>query len=138
MASSVDARIRESFARQAAMKLIGAEVVSVQPGEVVLSLVHKPELTQQHGYLHAGVITTLLDSAAGYAALTTMPEGKEVVSVEFKVNMLSPAVGERFRAVGQVRRAGKTLTVVTAEAFALQDGQEKLVALLQGTMFAVG
>lgn len=138
MASSIENRVRTSFAKQAAMSLIGAELVSVKSGEVVLALAHRPALTQQHGYLHAGVVTTLLDSAAGYAALTTMPEGKEVVSVEFKVNMLAPAVGERLRAVGQVRRAGKTLTVVTAEAFALQDGQEKLVALMQATMYAVG
>lgn len=137
MTSPIDHRIRSSFSKQAAMTLIGAEVVSVQPGEVVLSMPYKPELTQQQGFLHAGILTTFLDSAAGYAALSTMPEGKEVVSVEFKVNLLAPAVGQSFRAVGQVRRAGKSITVVTAEAFANQDGSEKLVAIMQGTMYAV-
>ncbi len=131
-------RVRASFDQQQAMRLIGAELISVTAGEVELALPFRPELTQQQGFVHAGVITTLLDSACGYAALTAMPEGSEVVSVEFKVNLLAPAVGQRFRAVGKVRRAGKTLVVCTGEAFALKDGQEKLVSLMQATMFTVG
>ncbi|MDQ3264977.1 MAG: PaaI family thioesterase [Myxococcota bacterium] len=131
-------RVRASFDQQQAMRLIGAELVSVTAGEVEIALSYRPELTQQQGFVHAGVITTLLDSACGYAALTAMPEGSEVVSVEFKVNLLAPSVGERFRAVGKVRRAGKTLVVCTGEAFALKDGQEKLVSLMQATMFTVG
>lgn len=130
-------RVRASFDQQQAMRLIGAELISVTAGEVEIALPYRPELTQQQGFVHAGVITTLLDSACGYAALTAMPEGSEVVSVEFKVNLLAPAVGQRFRAVGKVRRAGKTLVVCTGEAFALKDGQEKLVSLMQATMFTV-
>jgi len=130
-------RVRDSFDKQQVMRLIGAGLVSVLPGEVELSLAYRPELSQQAGFIHAGVVTTVLDSACGYAALTAMPEGSEVVSVEFKVNLLAPAVGERFRAVGRVRRAGKTLVVCTGELFAVKNGQEKLVALMQGTMFTV-
>lgn len=131
-------RVQASFDRQQAMKLIGTELVSVSAGEVELALPFRPELTQQAGFVHAGVMTTLLDSACGYAALTAMAPGQEVVSVEFKMNLLAPAVGERFRAVGKVRRAGRTLVVCTGEAFALKDGQEKLVCLMQATMFSVG
>ncbi len=133
----LEARIRESFSRQRLMQTLGISLARVERGEVELQLGFDSALTQQHGYLHAGVVTSMLDSAAGYAALSTMPEGKEVVSVEFKVNLMSPAEGERFRAVGKVARAGRTLTVCTAELFAARAGEERVVALLQGTMFAV-
>ncbi len=134
---NTEARIRESFGKQQLMATIGAEVSRVGEGVVELTLPYRQDLTQQHGYLHAGIVTTLLDTACGYAALSAMPPGKEVVSVEFKVNLLSPAVGDRFRAVGVARKSGRTLTVTTGELYALSSTGEKLVALLQGTMFAV-
>lgn len=129
--------MRGSFDQQEAMRTLGAELVRVETGEVEIALPYSPRIAQQHGYVHAGVLAAVLDSACGYAALTRMPAGKEVVSVEFKVNLLAPAVGDRFRAVGKARRSGRTLTVCTAEAFATAGGKETLVALMQATMFAV-
>ena len=116
------------------MGTIGASVVSVSEGRVVLRLPFRDDLTQQNGFLHAGTIATLADSACGYAALTTMAADADVLSVEFKVNMLSPAIGDVFEARGQVLRAGKTIVVTRADVFALRDGAEKLVAAMQGTM----
>jgi uncharacterized protein (TIGR00369 family) len=140
-------RVRESFARQAAMHTLGISLASVAPGEVVLELPFRSDLTQQHGFLHAGVVTSAMDSACGYAALSLMDVGAAVLSVEFKVNLLAPARGRRFRALGRVVRAGRTITVVTGElrAFddelptgnALDDSAGTLVALLTGTMMAV-
>src|SRR5689334_3162536 len=104
-------RVRESFGRQAAMATLGATLVQVEPGEVVLELPFRPDLTQQHGFLHAGVLTSVMDSACSYAALTLMEPGAAVLSVEFKVNLLAPARGDRFRAIGRVLRAGRTVTV---------------------------
>src|SRR5215216_6136815 len=97
-----DARVRASFARQRAMHTIGARIVRVEPGEVELELPFRDDLTQQHGFLHAGIVTTLVDSACGYAALSLLDREAAVLSVEFKVNLLAPAVGDRLRAVGQV------------------------------------
>jgi uncharacterized protein (TIGR00369 family) len=116
------------------MGTIGASVVSVSEGRVVLRLPFRDDLTQQNGFLHAGTIATLADSACGYAALTTMAADADVLSVEFKVNMLSPAIGDVFEARGQVLRSGKTIVVTRADVFALRDGAEKLVAAMQGTM----
>ena len=133
-------RVRESFARQAAMTTIGATVAGVAPGEVTLELPFRPALTQQHGFLHAGIVTTVMDSACGYAALTLMEPGAGVLSVEFKVNLLAPARGERFRAVGRVIRAGRTVTVVSGELHAVggdAGGGDKLVAIMTGTMMTV-
>ncbi len=132
--NDIDSRIRESFSRQRLMTTIGASVVSVGEGTVVLRLPAREDLTQQNGYLHAGAIATLADSACGYAALTTMPPDADVLSVEFKVNMLSPAIGDAFEARGQVLRAGKTIVVTRADVFAIRGGSEKLVAAMQGTM----
>jgi len=133
-----DTRVRESFARQAAMRTIGATVAHVAPGEVDLRMPYRAELGQQHGSIHAGMITALADSAGGYAALTLMPPGADVVSVEFKVNLLAPAFGDSFVARARVKRAGRTLTVVTVDVFAERAGAgEKIVATLQGTMMAV-
>jgi uncharacterized protein (TIGR00369 family) len=134
MPVDIDRRVRESFSRQRLMATLGASVVSVSEGRVVLRLPFRDDLSQQNGFLHAGAIATLADSACGYAALTTMPPDADVLSVEFKVNMLSPAVGEAFEARGQVLRAGKTIVVTRADVFALRDGAEKLVAAMQGTM----
>jgi uncharacterized protein (TIGR00369 family) len=116
------------------MATIGAELASVTPGAVEIRLAFNDKLTQQNAFIHAGVITSILDSACGYAALSVAPEDAEVLSVEFKINLLAPAVGESFIARAQVKRAGKTLTVCTADAFALNQGNEKLVATMQATI----
>ena len=131
------ARVRASFDRQAFMATVGASIVSVRPGEVVLEVPHREDLTQQHGYLHAGVIAAVADSACGYAAFTLMPADHAVLSVEFKTNLLAPARGERFRATARVVRAGRTLTVCTAEVVGLAEGQETLVAVMQATMIGL-
>jgi uncharacterized protein (TIGR00369 family) len=132
-----EARVRTSFARQAFMATLGAELTAVGPGQVAIELPFRGDLTQQHGFLHAGVLASLADSACGYAALTMMPAGVAVLSVEFKLNLMKPAAGPRFQALGRVVRAGKTLTVCTAEVQALADGGAVTVAIMQGTMMAV-
>lgn len=127
------------------MSTLGASIESVLPGEVVLGLPFRAELTQQHGFLHAGIVTSVVDSACGYAALTLMEPGAAVLSVEFKVNLLAPARGTHFRAIGKVVRAGKTVTVVTGELRAFEgrtegvadDGEGAVVAIMTGTMMAV-
>lgn len=141
-------RVRASFARQAAMATLGATLVRIAPGEVVLDLPFQAALTQQHGFLHAGIVTSVMDSACGYAALTLMERGAAVLSVEFKVNLLAPSRGTRFRATGRVVRAGRTVTVVSGEFRAVaSDGEMphepspdeagSLVAIMTGTMMAV-
>jgi uncharacterized protein (TIGR00369 family) len=130
-------RIRENFAHQPFMSTLGAKLVTVKEGAVEIELAFRPDLTQQNGFLHAGGITSILDSACGYAALSVAPEGADVLSVEFKVNLLSPAVGERVVARAHVKRAGKLLTVSTADAFAIKDGQEKLVATMTATIITM-
>lgn len=127
-------RVRDSFARQRAMATIGARLASVEPGRVEIELPFREELTQQHGFLHAGVVSAVLDSACGYAAFSLMPVGSEVLSVEFKVNLLAPAKGERLVARAAVKRAGRTITVCTADAFAVRGGTEHLVSTMQATM----
>lgn len=133
----LEARVRSSFARQAFMRTVGARLVSIEPGQVVVEWSFDGNLTQQHGFLHAGVVAAVADSACGYAALSLMPPGVAVLSVEFKVNLMKPAAGERFRAVGKVIRAGRTLTVCGAEVQAYVDGKETVIAVMQGTMMAV-
>ena len=130
-------RIRQSFSRQAFMTTLGAELTSVVQGGVEIRLPFSPSLTQQNGYLHAGAITAVLDSACGYAALTVAADDKEVLTVELKVNLLAPAAGEIFAARAQVKRAGRTLTVCTADAFAISGGKEKAVATMLATIIAV-
>lgn len=130
-------RIYESFARQQAMAHLGARLTAVRDGEVEIELDYDSRLTQQQGFLHAGVTTAICDSACGYAAYTKMPAGSDVVSVEFKVNLLAPAVGERFRALGRVVRAGARLVVTQGEVLAYQGEQFKPVLLMQATMMAV-
>ena len=130
--------IRQSFARQSIMSLIGAKLELVEPGLVEISIAYRKELTQQHGYLHAGVVTTIADSAAGYAAYSLMPAGSEVLSVEFKLNLLRPAKGVAFVARAEVIKPGKTLTVVRAGVFGISEtGARELVATMQGTMFCI-
>lgn len=132
-----EARIRSSFDRQGAMKTIGAALTKIAPGEAVIEFAYDPSLTQQHGYVHAGVLTTVVDSACGYAAYTLMPPASEVLTVEYKVNFLSPAKGERFAAIGKVVRSGKTITVCSGEVAARENGREKVVATMLATMIAV-
>jgi uncharacterized protein (TIGR00369 family) len=127
-------RVRASFARQAFMATLGAQLASVAPGQVVIELPFRADLTQQHGFLHAGVVSAVVDSACGYAALSMMPPGAAVLSVEFKVNLLRPAAGIRFRATGKVIRAGRTLTVCGGE---LEVSGGPVVAVMQATMMAV-
>jgi uncharacterized protein (TIGR00369 family) len=130
--------INASFAKQTIMALIGAELIRVEPGIVEISLPYRPDLGQQHGYLHAGIITTIADSACGYAAYSLMPPESEVLSVEFKVNLLRPARGETFLARAEVIKSGKTLTVVRADVFGVdEEGQRQLVATMLGTMICV-
>jgi uncharacterized protein (TIGR00369 family) len=135
--AEVAARIQASFARQAFMSTIGARLVSVEPGLVVIEWPFSNSLTQQHGFLHAGVVAAVADSACGYAALSLMPQGVGVLSVEFKVNLMKPAAGEHFRAIAKVIRAGRTLSVCGAEVQAHQAGKETVIAIMQGTMMAV-
>jgi uncharacterized protein (TIGR00369 family) len=130
--------VAESFAQQPIMNLIGARLGLVEPGIVEISLPYRADLTQQNGYLHAGVVTTIADSACGYAAYSLMPEGSAVLSVEFKVNMLRPARGESFLARAEVIKAGRTLSVVRADVFAIEPNAERtLVATMQGTMMCL-
>ena len=132
-----EARVRASFARQRFMATLGASIDRVMPGEVAIGFSFREDLTQQHGYLHAGVITAVADSACGYAALTLMERNAGVLAVEFKINLLAPGKGERFVAVARVARSGRTLTVCTCEVIADPDGARTPVALMQGTMMAV-
>src|SRR6186997_2010845 len=131
-------QVRNSFERQTAMSSIGAELLIVEPGKVEIALPYRSDLTQQHGYLHAGIVTTIADSACGYASFTLMPAGSEVLSVEFKVNLLRPARGVRFVARGEVIKAGRTLTVVRGDVFGFSaDGQRELIATMQATMMCM-
>jgi uncharacterized protein (TIGR00369 family) len=130
--------VERSFARQPIMNLLGAKLSLIEAGVVEITLPYRADLTQQHGYLHAGVVATIADSACGYAAYTLMPAGSEVLSVEFKVNLLRPAQGETFVARAEVIKAGKMLTVVRADVFAIAgNADRKLVATMQGTMICL-
>ena len=131
------ARVRASFGRQDAMRTIGATLSTVEPGRVAIELPWAQALTQQHGFLHAGMIATALDSACGYAAFSLMPVEAAVLTIEYKINLLAPAKGQRFRMVGDVLKPGRTITVVEGQAWAIEDGQEKLVATMNATLMAV-
>lgn len=132
------ARVRASFGRQQAMALLGAEMTEVAPGQTTIVLPFRDDLTQQHGFLHAGIVTAIVDSACGYAALTLMPPGAGVLTIEFKVNLLNPAAGVRFVARGQVVKPGRTIMVSTGEVVAERaDGSQSVVALMQATMMVV-
>lgn len=119
------------------MTTLGARLVSVAPGAVDIALTPGPSVSQQHGFVHAGAVTAIADTAAAYAALSFMPPGRDVLSTEFKINLLAPAQGDRILARGKVIRAGRTLTVTQAEIFAESGGTSKLVALLTATMMAI-
>jgi uncharacterized protein (TIGR00369 family) len=135
--SAEQARIEASFAKQSVMSTIGATLERVAPGEVDIALTVRPDLCQQHGYLHAGILATVADSACGYAALTVMPTDAAVLSIEFKINMLAPATGRRVIARGRVVRSGKTITVCRADVVAEDGDQTTTVATMTGTMMVV-
>lgn len=130
-------RITHSFKLQGLMTTLGAEIVSVTEGEVQIALPFSAKLSQQHGYMHGGAITSIVDSACGYAALTKAPPGYEVLAAEFKINLLRPAVGDRFLAIGRVVKAGKLLTVCTGEVQAFSGGESKVIAVMQATIVNV-
>jgi uncharacterized protein (TIGR00369 family) len=132
-----DERVRQSFSKQAFMSTLGAEPTVVGEGVVEIRLPFSPSLTQQDGYLHAGAISAVLDSACGYAALSVAPADQEVLTVEFKVNLLAPAAGTIFIAKAQVKRAGRKLTVCTADAFAVTADKQKVVATMLATIMAL-
>lgn len=129
--------VRASFARQGLMQMMGATLDRVEPGVVDISMPYSETLTQQHGFMHAAAITAIADSASGYAALSLMPAGSEVLTIELKVNLLRPAAGTHFVAEGRVIKPGKTITVSRADVFArTDDGVPTLVATLTATMIA--
>ena len=129
------ARVRASFDRQGMMTTLGVEVIAVGPGRVEMSLRHDERFTQQHGFLHAGAVASVLDTACGYAAYSVMPPESAVLTATYTVNLLAPAAGERFTITGEVVRAGRTLVVCRGEAFA--DGDKRPFAVMQATMTAV-
>lgn len=131
------ARVAASFARQAFMKTLGAELVRVEPGYCEIHLPYRADLCQQHGYVHAGVTTTLADNCCGYAAYSLMPADSSVLTVEFKTNFLAPGRGERLIARGVVDKPGRSLSVTRAEVVGVVDGREQTVALMQATMMCM-
>ena len=135
---ATEARVRASFAAQAMLATLGAGMVEVAPGRVVLEMPADPRFTQQFGYTHAGAVTALVDTACGYAALTTMTAGREVLTVDFSVNFVAPAAGTGFRATATVLRAGRTIVVTRGDVHALSaDRPPRLVAAMQATMIGV-
>lgn len=132
-----EARVRESFARQRVMRTLGARLASVAPGAVEIRLPFRDDLTQQHGFVHAGVVSTIADSACGYAALSLMQTDAAVLSIEYKVNLLAPAEGEELVARARVVRAGRNVTVCAADVVALRAGEETPVATMLATMMTV-
>ena len=131
------ARVAASFARQAVMNTLGISLARVDAGEVELHFAHRDDLVQQHGFLHAGVVTCALDSACGYAAFSLMQVEAAVLTVDFNVHLLSPAQGERFVAFGKVVKAGRTISVADGEAFAIHGAQRKLIARMSATLMTV-
>ena len=130
-------RIRSSFAKQGLMATLGARLGKISRGAVEIEIRPHPAISQQHGFIHAGAVSAIADSAAGYAALSLMPDGRGVLTTEYKINLLAPAVGDRIVARGRVVKAGRTLTLAQAEVFAEADGQERLIALLTSTLMSV-
>ncbi len=130
-------RVRASFDRQGAMATLGATLAAVEAGRVVVALPWAQALTQQHGFLHAGMVATALDSACGYAAFSLMPPDAAVLTIEYKINLLAPAKGQQFRMVGEVIKPGRTVTVVEGRAYAQDGDTEKLIATMGCTVMAV-
>jgi uncharacterized protein (TIGR00369 family) len=131
-------RVRASFARQRMMQTLGVEITRLAPGEIELAMPYEAAFTQQHGFIHAGIMATVMDSACGYAAFSLMPTDAAVLTVEFKTNLLAPAKGERFLFRAHVVKPGRTLTVCDGQAFALENlADERLVATMNGTLMAL-
>ncbi len=130
-------RVRDSFAKQSLLREFAAGVQRLEPGCVILEMPFDARFTQQHGFLHAGVTTAVMDTACGYAAYSLMDEKSEVLTVEFKTNLLAPAEGQTFEFIGQVRKPGRTLSVCEGEAYAINEGDRKLYATMSATMMAV-
>ncbi|CAA9402731.1 MAG: Thioesterase [uncultured Ramlibacter sp.] len=130
-------RVRASFARQGAMATIGATLARIEAGEVEIMLPWAAGLTQQHGFLHAGMLATALDSACGYAGFSLMPADAGILTIEYKINLLAPARGQRFRMVGTVLKPGRTISVAEGRAYAIDDGREKLVATMNATLMTI-
>jgi uncharacterized protein (TIGR00369 family) len=126
-----------TFEQQRAMKTLGISITRLEPGEVDLAMEYRSDLTQQHGFIHAGIITAGLDNACGIAAFTLMPAGSAILTVEFKTNLLAPARGERFAFRATVIKPGRTLTICEGRAYAEHDGKETLIATMSGTLMAL-
>ncbi|MFJ1455590.1 PaaI family thioesterase [Nocardia sp. N2S4-5] len=133
----VRARIRESFERQGLMRHLGARLTHIAPGRVHIALPNRPEVSQQHGYVHAGATSAIADSAGGYAAFTLFPENASVLTVEYKINLLAPAAGEYLAADGEVVKSGRTLTVCRLEVYGVQEDRRALVATGQQTVICL-
>jgi uncharacterized protein (TIGR00369 family) len=132
-----EARVRASFGRQGAMRLIGARLSALRPGFCAIELPFRKDLTQQHGYVHAGIVGAIVDSAGGYAGFTLFPSDASVLTVEYKLNLLAPAAGERLVAEGQVVKAGRTLAITRGEVYAEADGKRTLCAIMQQTLIVL-
>jgi len=132
-----EARVRESFGRQGLMAHLGAEITEVRRGQVTIRMPYRPELSQQHGYFHAGGTAAIADSAGGYAGFTLFPENSSVLTVEFKINLINPAQGEALEAVGRVVKNGRSLTICSLDVFALAGRRRTLVALGQQTLICM-
>ena len=130
-------RIRDSFAKQSAMALIHAEIPVIEEGRAEIEIPHWDGVLQQHGYVNGGVVGMIADSAAGYAAMSVVPEGTSVLTVEYKINMVAPANGDQIVARGSVLRAGRTLILTKADVYAVKDGTETLCAVMQQTIMAM-
>ncbi len=126
--------VRAAFAQQKVMQTIGARLTRFAPGEIEIELPFRDDLTQQHGYTHAGIITIIVDSACGFAAYSLMPPNSEVLTVEYKLNFMAPARGEKFIAAGRVVKSGRTLTVCSGEVVAIDGARRNTIALIQTTM----
>ncbi len=130
-------KVRKSFARQRAMETLGITLEKIEPGRIELRMPYNEAYTQQHGFLHAGIVSTALDSACGYAAFSLMPKEAAVLSIEYKINLLAPAKGDSFIFTGRVLKAGKTVSVCISEAYSKNSRERKLIAQMTGTMMTV-
>lgn len=130
-------RVQHSFGHQQAMETLGASIITIEPGMVSIRLPFSETLTQQHGFIHAGIISTVLDSACGYAAFSLMPENAAVLTIEYKINLLSPAKGDWFEAIGIVKKPGRNITVADGEVYAHSGDDRKLVASMVGTLMSI-
>ena len=132
-----EAIVRDSFARQKVMRLIGAEMGALAPGHCEIRLPYRDDLTQQNGYFHAGITAAIVDSAGGYAGLTVMSAGADVLTVEFKLNLLAPADGDILVAEGQVLKSGRNLVITRGEVYAIRNGQATHCATMQQTLMTM-